>query len=168
MIESPRLLIREARLSDDQFFIRLLNDPDYIRNIRDAGVRTPADAQAFIESRLIKSYREHGSGLYVIELKGSAIPVGICGFVHRSYLPHPDLGYALLKEYRGQGFVNEACLAVLEYGREALSFTTILAITVPANGKSIEVLKRLGFAFVDTRVHPPSNELLETYRLDLR
>ena len=44
MIETGRLLLREFTDSDSAFFLELLNDPAWIRNIGDRHVRTVAEA----------------------------------------------------------------------------------------------------------------------------
>lgn len=143
--ETPRLRVREMTVSDASFIGTLLNQPSFLQYIGDRGVRTDADAAAFIESRYRQSYRDHGYGLYVVEARPSAIPLGICGFVRRPALHDPDLGFALLPEHEGQGFAFEAAAAVLEFGRRTLGLTRVLAVVQADNVRSRALLERLGF-----------------------
>ena len=53
--------------------------------------------------------------------------------LQRDHLPAPDLGFALLPEYQGQGYGFEACEAVLEDARNEHNINQILAITAPDN-----------------------------------
>jgi RimJ/RimL family protein N-acetyltransferase len=124
-----------------------LNSPKFIKYIGDRGVRCVEDARGFIESRYRQSYRDHGFGLYTVELKGTAQPVGICGFVRRDTLPAPDIGFAFLPEHEGKGYGFESASAAMNYGLKKLHFTKVLAITTPDNEASGRLLEKLGFEF---------------------
>jgi RimJ/RimL family protein N-acetyltransferase len=105
------------------------------------------EAREFIDARYRKNYRDFGYGLYVVELKETKAPTGICGFVKRDTLPVADLGFAFLPQYWSQGYAYEAAAATLEYGREVLGFQEILAITSQDNDSSGRLLEKLGFKF---------------------
>src|SRR5205085_3321358 len=93
------------RHRDALFILELLNTPKFLRYIGDRGVRTIADAADLIESRYRQSYRDHGYGLYAVELiQPGPVQIGICGFVRRASLPAPDIGFAFLPEYEGRGY----------------------------------------------------------------
>lgn len=130
-----------------EFIFELLNTPKFIQYIGNRGVRSVEQAREFIESRYRQSYREHGFGLYTVELKKDGTPVGVCGFVKRDTLPGPDLGFAFLPEHEGRGYGFESAKAAMEYGRDTLGFTTVLAITSQDNEVSGKLLEKLGFKF---------------------
>jgi len=56
------------------------------------------------------------------------------------------LGYSLDRKAYGQGFMNEALSAVIEYAFDELRLHRIMANYMPANVRSCRVLRRLGFA----------------------
>lgn len=147
MIETIRLKIRKAQLTDAPFFLQLLNEDSYIKNIRDSLVRTEEDAKAFIQKAYLDNYARHGFGLYVLDLKDSGKSVGVCGFVKRDDLQFPDIGFALLESECGKGYIFESAKAVLEFGRGQFGMIKILAITTHENVKSANTLERLGFVF---------------------
>ncbi len=150
VIESERLRLHEfsaASLEDAAFMLRVLNDPAFLRNIGDRGVRSVADAQAYLLNGPIASYRRFGFGMYRMQAKASGENVGVCGLVKRDALQDVDLGYALLPEYCGCGFAVEAAAAVLSHARAALGLQRIAAIVDPANQDSIRVLEKLGFNY---------------------
>ena len=148
ILETDRLILREVDSAGDaEFIFRLLNSPKFIKYIGDRGVRSVDDARDFIEHRYRQSYRDNGFGLYTVELKLSAEPVGICGFVRRDTLPAPDVGFAFLPEHEGKGYGFESAAAAMKYGTERLQFTNVLAITTPDNEASGRLLKKLGFVF---------------------
>ena len=71
--------------------------------------------------------------------------MGICGLVKRDALPVPDLGFAFMPAYRGQGYAHESALAVRDHATGKLGIRRLLAITSPANASSARLLEKLGF-----------------------
>jgi RimJ/RimL family protein N-acetyltransferase len=145
--ETQRLRLRHLSPTDAPFILELLNEPDFIRNIGDRAVRTLEDARRYILDGPVASYERLGFGLYLMELKSSRAPVGICGLLKRDYLDDPDVGFAVLACYRGAGFAAEAASAVMRFGKETLGLERIVAITSPDNDASIKVVRRLGLEF---------------------
>jgi RimJ/RimL family protein N-acetyltransferase len=160
--ETDRLVIREITEDDRAFILELLNTPSFIKYIGDRGVRSVEDAREFIENRYRQSYREHGYGLYAVELKLGQISIGMCGFVRRDTLPGPDIGFAFLPEYEGKGYGYESASAVMKYGRDALGFKKVFAITSLDNNNSARLLAKLGFRF-EKLITMPDGEQLNLY-----
>lgn len=161
-LKTERLNIRELNSALDAEFIRaLLNSPKFIRYIGDRGVRSAEDAAAFIDDRYRQSYRDHGYGLYAVELKDGT-QIGMCGFVRRDTLPGPDIGFAFLPEFERQGFGYESATAMMKYGHDAFGFTTVYAITSPDNDASGSLLEKLGFAYTGL-IDAPDNEKLKVF-----
>jgi ribosomal-protein-alanine N-acetyltransferase len=145
--ETARLRLRHLLDSDAPFILELLNEPDFIRNIGDREVRTLEDARRYIQHGPMVSYSQHGFGLFLVELRDSGKPVGICGLLKRDYLQDVDVGFALRESYRGQGYAFEAAQAAMRHGREDLGISRIVAITSPDNRASMKVLRKLGLEF---------------------
>lgn len=155
ILATSRLRLREVAEADAGFVFALMNEPAYHEFIGDRGIRTIADAARFIREKFQASYRDHGYGLYLVERKDTGGPVGICGFVRRDTLAHPDIGFALLAEHWRQGYGGEAAAAVLEHGFTRLGFQTILGVTSPDNRASIRLLEKLGLRFSRMERVPP-------------
>lgn len=151
ILETERLILREMTTDDSAFILDLLNQPSFIKYIGDRGVRDLKGAAEFIENRYRQSYRDHGYGLYVVEIKSIAgdgdEPIGICGFVRRDTLPGPDIGFAFLPQFEKKGYAYESAAAMMDHGREALNFECILAITTTDNDASVRLLEKLGFKY---------------------
>ena len=147
LIETERLILRKLSTGDDAFMLDLLNQPSFIQNIGDRGVRTLEEARQYILSRVISSYERFGFGMYLILLKKGEIPIGICGLVKRDVFEDADIGYAFLPQYWSQGYAVESASAVLAYARNTLGLKRILGITAPNNQGSIYVLKKIGLEF---------------------
>lgn len=145
--KTERLLLRQFSVDDAQFILTLLNEPSFLRYIGDKKVRSLEDAAAYILNGPIASYEQNDFGLYLVELKDSHTPIGMCGLLKRDELPDADIGFAFLPAYWNKGLAFEAAAAVLQDARERLSLERILAITSLDNDASIKLLERLGFSF---------------------
>lgn len=145
--ETDRLLIRHCTLDDAGFIIKLLNEPAFIENIADKGVRTVEDAIKYLQDGPIASYENFGFGLNIVERKDSATPIGMCGLIKRDELDDVDIGYSLLTEYAGKGYAREAAIVVLKNGNEVHGLKRIIAVTSLTNESSIGLLKKLGFEY---------------------
>jgi ribosomal-protein-alanine N-acetyltransferase len=148
VLESARLDLRHLTLGDAAFLAELMNEPPYIANIGDRGVRTVADAERYIEEKYITSYVSHGFGLYLVELKEGSAPIGICGFVKRGSLDHPDLGFAYRQRYWSRGYATEAAIATLGHAQKSLVLPYIYGVVSPENARSIRLLQHLGLNYV--------------------
>jgi RimJ/RimL family protein N-acetyltransferase len=150
VLTTHRLILRQFTPQDAPFILSLLNDPAFLHFIGDKGVRTIDDARNYLTNGPIASYQRHGFGLYLVELKETGTPIGMCGLLKRDSLEHVDLGFAFMPDYRRQGFGFESASAVLSYARKDLKLGHILAITNPDNAGSINLLEKLGFKFKRT------------------
>src|SRR3569833_2654296 len=141
---SARLRLRHLRDSDAPFVLVLLNEPDFIRNIGDRQVRTLEDARRYIQHGPMVSYSQHGFGLFLVELRDSGEPIGICGLLKRDYLPDVDVGFALREGYRGHGFAFEAAAAAMRHDQKKHNNNHNKTNTSPDNHGSMKVLRKLG------------------------
>lgn len=144
VLETERLRLEEGTPDDQVFIFTLLNSPNWIEFIGDRGIESLTDAENYIKNVLIKSYKQMGFGLYKVILKQDNSPIGLCGFLQRDFLDHPDIGYAILPKHEGKGYTSEAAKAMLHYGKNRLGFKTILAITSSKNSASQRLLPKIG------------------------
>jgi ribosomal-protein-alanine N-acetyltransferase len=99
VLETERLVLSRLTPHDAAFIFELVNEPSFIQNIGDRNVRTHDDAVRYIQQGPMASYEQNGFGLYLVELKQLAIPIGICGPLKRETLEHPDIGFAFLPRF---------------------------------------------------------------------
>jgi len=147
VIETDRLLLRRLSLDDAEFILRLLNEPSFIQNIGDRGVRTLDDARGYIVKGPITSYEKFGFGLWMVETRSPSAPIGICGLLKRDVLDDVDIGYALLPEFWSQGYALESAAAVVAYAGKTLGLKRVLAVTNSDNQSSIRLLEKMGFKY---------------------
>lgn len=147
VLETERLFLREFSLADAQFILTLLNEPSFLRYIGDKKVRDINGAEQYILNGPIASYKQHGFGLYAVELKESGTPIGMCGLLKRQELGDLDIGFAFLPDFWNRGFAFEAAAAVMKHAEDTLKLKRIVGITSLDNDASIKLLDRLGFTF---------------------
>jgi RimJ/RimL family protein N-acetyltransferase len=147
ILETERLQLRLLSFADAPFVLRLLNEPSFIQNIGDRGVRNLEDGRAYILNGPIASYEKFGFGLWLIETRSDRVSIGICGLLKRDVLEDVDIGYALLPEFCSQGFALESASAVMTYAWEKLGLKRVVAVTNPNNQSSIRLLEKLGFQY---------------------
>jgi RimJ/RimL family protein N-acetyltransferase len=166
ILETERLILREIVEDDAEFVLDLLNQPSFLKYIGDRGVRNVEQSREFIESRYRQSYRSNGYGLYGVELKPLNELIGMCGFVRRDSLPGPDIGFAFLPQHEGKGYGTESAAAIMDYGRDVLGFSRVLAITSQDNDASGRLLEKIGLRLDRLIEMPPDNEVLKLFVWD--
>ena len=140
--KTERLTLTPPTADDAPFVLELLNDPGWIANIGDRGVRDLDGAAAYIADRFARS-------LWLVVRDPAGEPVGMCGIVEgREGLDSPDIGYAFLARHSGKGYATEAARMVLKHAKEVLGLPKLAAITSPDNTASQRVLEKIGFRFV--------------------
>jgi len=159
ILETDRLVLRQFELTDTKFIVELVNSPGWIEFIGDRNIRTEEAAINYLQNGPIKSYRDNGLGLGMVELKDGT-PIGMCGILRRDTLENPDIGFSFLPEFMGMGYAFEIASATLNYAMNRLNLKTILAITVPTNIRSIQLLEKIGLRFIKTIYTPVDNEEL--------
>jgi len=147
VIETPRLIIRPFTLEDAPFILRLLNEPSFIENIADKGVRTLEQAADYLVHGPMRSYAAHGHGLWMVALKETGTPLGMCGLIKREAFQDIDVGYAFLPEHTSRGYALESVEAVLDFGRRTFGLTRVIALVTPGNARSERLLAKTGFTF---------------------
>lgn len=160
VLETARLILRHISIEDADFLLDLLNQPSFIANIGDRGVRTTADAQQYALRGPIASYEKNGFGLYLVELKETVVPIGICGLVKRDALPDADIGFAFLPAFWSRGYALESAIAVKAYALNVLGLKRLLAIVNPNNASSIRLLEKMGLQYKEmVRMSPDAAEV---------
>jgi RimJ/RimL family protein N-acetyltransferase len=147
VLETERLILRQFSLADAGFILELLNEPSFIQNIGDRGVRTLSDAEKYLETGPLASYARNGFGLYLVVRKESNESLGMCGLIKRDALDDVDVGYAFLPRYWSKGYAIESVLAVMAYAKNIVRLPRVVAIVDPANQGSIRVLEKAGLRF---------------------
>ena len=160
ILETERLILRKFTSGDAAFIVELLNSPGWLKYIGDRNIKTEEEAVNYLTNGPLKSYDENGYGLCLVEKKEDAAPIGMCGIIRRDNLDHPDIGFAFLPEYNGQGYALEIAGATLSYAMNQLQLPVISAITVAENERSVRLLQKIGLTYKKTIQFPGNEEEL--------
>jgi RimJ/RimL family protein N-acetyltransferase len=118
ILHTQRLVLDELETDRDaDFILALLNEPGFLENIGDRGVRDLAGARAYLAEGPRAAYAGYGYGRWRATERAGGRPVGLCGLVKRDGLKDPDLGYAFLASVWGRGYASEAARASLDHAR---------------------------------------------------
>jgi RimJ/RimL family protein N-acetyltransferase len=137
ILRTHRLSLRHLTLADAPFILSLVNDASWLRFIGDRNVHSQEDAVRYIKDGPFAMHAKHGYSLWAVSLAESDSAIGLCGLLKRDCLPHADLGFAFLPQWRGQGYAREAAAATLHYGCSVLGMKRIFAVTAIDNERCI-------------------------------
>lgn len=167
-LETERLHLRRVTLADADLLLAVWNDPAFIRNVGDRGVRTISEAVTAMENGALKLYADYGYGPYAMVRKADGSRIGICGLFKRDNLDWPDIGFGVLPDYCGQGYAGEAAFAVMAHARDDLKIGTVTAIVSQENAPSIGLIEKLGLGFVKMITMPGEDKEICLYSKTLR
>lgn len=166
-LETERLLLRRVTLGDAGLMLAIWNDPAFVRYVGDRGIRTIAEAQEALKDGAFKLYDDYGYGPYAMSLMEDGSLIGICGLFRRENLDDPDIGFAVLPDYCGNGYAGEAARAVVAHARDDLGIKCLTAIVSPENSASIGLINKLGLTFDRGITMPGDDEEISLYSMRL-
>ena len=163
MLTSPRLRYEPLTLGRCNQFHSLVRDGHVRRYLMD-GELLPCE---WSEARVRESealLASMGVGLWLAFETMSDQLVGFCGFlVIPPVSAEPQLVYALLERFTGNGYATEMAKAAIEDARMNAGFAEIIAGVDEVNAASVRVLEKLGFSRSETL--PGAFGNMFTYRL---
>lgn len=166
ILHTERLELRWLTPDDAAMMLAIWNDPAFLRYVGDRGVRTVAQAREALAAGPLQLYADYGYGPFRLALRDDGSDVGICGLFRRDGLDEPDIGFAILRDYRGQGLGFEAAAAVLDHARDALQLPGVTAIVSPQNGPSVGLLEKLNMRYERAIRLPGDDHDVSLYRID--
>ena len=144
ILETGRLILRPFTKADAPSLFEFLRDEEVNTFLPWFPAQTLEEAEAHLEERCLKPSREGQGCHYAVCLK----PDGhLVGYVHINGNDSHDLGYGLAKAYWHQGFMTEACRALLEKVGQEGRFPYLTATHDILNPRSGRVMKQLGMVY---------------------
>lgn len=147
--ESERLLLRLIEPSDAPAIFEYAKDPAIAHDIG----WTPHESVQHTRDCIL-FWREKGWLTFSIVLKETNTVIGHLGIesdLFRRDLPHVrSLGYALNREFWGNGYMTEAVTAAIRYSFEVLQLRLLTVNHYPFNERSRRVIEKCGFHYDGT------------------
>lgn len=163
IIETERLKLTPFQKGDQQLFLKLNNDA-FIRKYMWDDELIDTDTAEEIMTLNRKHFEEKQFGLWIIRRHNSAAVIGYTGLWYFFDESQPQLIYALLEEYTGQGYATEASQSIIDYAFNKLDFSYLIAATDEPHTDSQKVALGLGMRFVEKRMENDKPTLF--YRID--
>ncbi len=153
ILETERLFLRKINNQDIDDLFEMDADPEVHKFIENKPVKSKEQIAAIV-AMLNKQYEENGIARWAVIEKQTNECIGWAGlrYFRESLNHHKDfyeLGYRFKQKHWGKGYATESSKAIIEYGFKNLDIHSIFAITHPENANSINVLKKLGFKFIE-------------------
>ena len=145
VLQSKRCRLRRMRLEDSPQMLGLRSDPSVMRYLDKEPMTSMEEAQLMVVK--IEESIKNGSGIsWCMTTHDSDEMIGNAG-LWRMIPEHyrAEIGYMLLPQYWGKGYMFEALEAIINYGFNTLGLHSIEANVNPQNAASIGLLKKLGF-----------------------
>jgi RimJ/RimL family protein N-acetyltransferase len=171
---TDRLLLRPWRESDLEPLAEITADPRVMLDLPAPLTRPQSDA---LVERSGAHFRQHGFGLWAVEVPGRASFIGLAGLWRccgqLPVGPCVEIGWRLSPAHWGRGYATEAASALLTFAFEKAGLDEVVGFTVKANQRSRRVMEKLGmrhdpardFAHPLLPPHHPSRQHL-LYRID--
>ncbi|WP_244136176.1 GNAT family protein [Burkholderia sp. BCC0801] len=144
-LTTSRLSLRELLPSDAPSLFAVHGDAEGMRWFGTDPMTDIAEADKLIQ--VFANWRRSGSGVrWAIERLSDGLLLGTCGlFRWNRNWRSCAVGYELATFARGNGYMNEALSAAIDYGFDMMQINRIEAQVHPRNASSIQVLETLGF-----------------------
>ena len=143
--ETDRLILREMQLADLDSLYEVydtLRDCPYIEPLYER-----AEEEEFTRQYIKNMYGFFEHGLWLVIRKEDNKVIGRAGIENREIDGElqKELGYLIGKPWQGKGYVEEACLAILDYVKERELCSYLFLCCHQKNIPSISLAQKLGF-----------------------
>src|ERR1700712_3065906 len=144
-LQTARLELRPMVAADADALYAMRSDPVVQRYGSHAPWTDPQTAVDYIQ-RNIEAMAAGTHVQFAIVRRADAAVIGTCTlYAFDAQCRRADIGYVLLPSEWGQGYANEANVALLDWGFEHLDLNRVEADIDPRNTASARALERLGF-----------------------
>lgn len=155
VIESNRLILRKITIDDAPFIYEIRSNDEVMKFMDSNPHLSIQDSKKFIEKGL-QTYSKKEGIFWSIINKDSKVHMGdiaiwkIIRDDHRG-----EIGYTLLPQFWGHGYMSEALSSIIKFGFQELKLHSFQAEINPENENSKNLLRKIGFKkeayFVENR-----------------
>ncbi len=144
IINTDRLVLRPVTLGDAPDFSKLAGEYDIAKMTGSIPSPFPLLSAEIRTIMFEAAWRQHVEYSYAISIDGGEM-MGELSLFKRKGEDGFELGYWLGRPFWGQGYMTEACQALIDVAENKLGLTQITAGVFEDNPGSIRILEKLGF-----------------------
>jgi len=152
-LETERLFLKNIGTDDRDFIYSEFSNDDINKYLYDAEPLTDISGA----DEIINFYIEPEPRFqhrWVLIKKEDNKKIGTCGFHCWDKINSKiEIGYELLKEYWGKGYMQEALEKIILFSKNLMSIKEINANIAEHNVKSIKLIEKLGFTETGTKYY---------------
>lgn len=147
VFETQRLIIRNLQQTDFPAFHEMQSDKEVMRYTTGEGFPADENRRQLLDCISKYSNPKNDFWVWAVLRKSDLQFVGTCAIVPND--GRPEIGYRLLKKYFGNGFGQETCDGLIEYGIKVQGLNEIVAYVDSRNVASVKILDRSRLSFVE-------------------
>jgi RimJ/RimL family protein N-acetyltransferase len=139
------------------FIVELYNSPLFLAGQGATGIDNDEKALKMITGFVDGFFAKQNHGIYLVSLlngdeASEQIKVGTVSVMKGEAFTVPDIGFALLPQYTGNGYAQEAGKAMMAYAMQdksegGLGYEGVFGFTSATNGQSRKACESLGLEF---------------------
>ena len=148
ILRTDRCYLRETTTDDAEAFFEIYKEPSITRYTEGLYPEIEQERQ-YIRDYIDKVYSFYGFGVWTVIKQDTGEIIGRAGLSYREGFEEPEIGFVIGVPWQRQGYAEEVCRAIMEYGRNELEFTTVQAFVRPENEASLGLCKKLGMKNVE-------------------
>lgn len=158
-LTTARLMLRQLSTDDANKIFAIRSDERVNKYLDRTGCKTLEEARQFID-KINTGIANNECIYWAIALKNKPGLIGtICLWNISKEQSKAEIGFELLPDYQGKGFMQEAVTAVIEYGFKTMKLSLIEGVVDPNNARSIKLMEKNNFRLVtNTRNSNPDDE----------
>lgn len=146
MLTTERLQLRPWRAADAKRLRAITNKEAVVRHVGGGRFWTHERVQEFIE-RQTRHHEQLGYCLWAVSERDDERAIGYVGIQPLGETGETEIGWLLDEPYHGRGLATEAATCAMRHGFENVGLDRIVAIAVPDNAASINVMQKLGMSY---------------------
>lgn len=144
-IQGARISLRELKETDIPSIYEIFSNHEVMRYWSTVPIADVAEARQMLED-IRKQFQQRTYFKWGIALNSNDLVIGTCTLFNLHLDHHrAEVGYALGRDYWGQGYMGEALSALFDFCFSNLDLHRLEADVDPRNANSIKTLERLGF-----------------------
>lgn len=162
VLSTKRLMLRRLNSNDETEVFKIRSDKSIAKYLDRPLYKSIDEARQFI-NKINNGIKENEWIYWAITPKDNDQLIGtICLWQISVEDSKAEIGFELLPEYQGKGYMREAVVKVLDYGFRTMNLSSIEGEVDPKNTKSIKLMESFDFvlnrSLEDTAVYSLLNE----------